>query len=187
MALNAQQKGKEGEREIARDLNAIVDDCLRELGLPPQDSGKPRIQRNQNQSAVGGCDLSGTFELAIEIKRQEQLSINTWWNQCVASAKELGHHPVLVFRQNAPAGSRKGWRVITTVEVGVPGSNPLNCRAEITYDDFKLWFKTWAREHLRVEYRLATRPIAQLQTLDVSDDTVLPAPTRQRLPDLYAE
>jgi hypothetical protein len=187
MALNAQQKGKEGEREIARDLNALVDDLLRELGRPCQDAGKPRIQRNQNQSAVGGCDLSGTFDLAIEIKRQEQLSINTWWKQCVESANELGHKPVLIFRQNTAGGGRKNWRVITLVEIAIPGSPPVEARAEISYDDFKLWFKAWAREHLLVELHVNARPTVQLPAPDTSNDIPEVAPVRLRLPDLYAE
>lgn len=187
MALNAQQKGKEGEREVARDLNAIVDALLGEMGLPPQDPSKPRIQRNQNQSAVGGCDLSGTFELAIEIKRQEQLSINTWWKQCVESASALGHRPVLIFRQNTPGGGRKNWRVITYVDLVVPGIGPCEVRAEISYDDFKQWFKTWAREHLRTEYALAPGPTVQLPAPIAPQDFVEPAPIRQHFPDLYAE
>lgn len=187
MALNAQQKGKEGEREIARDLNSIVDVCLRELGLPPQDPSKPRVQRNQNQSAVGGCDLIGTFELAIEIKRQEQLSLNTWWTQCVDSARELNHRPVLIFRQNTPGGGRKYWRVIKMVDISIPGRDSVICRAEISYEDFKVFFKQWALEHLRAEHLLAPRPTVQLKPREVFDELPEVAPTRIRLPDLFAE
>lgn len=187
MPLNAQMKGKEGEREIARDLNAIVDALLGEMGLPPMDPAKPRIQRNQNQSAVGGCDLAGTFELAIEIKRQEQLSINTWWKQCLDAANALGHRPVLIFRQNTPGGGRKNWRVITYVDLVVPGIGPCEVRAEITYEDFKDWFKAWAREHLRTEYQLAPRPIVVLPKAEPSEFLVEEAPVRQHYPDLYAE
>lgn len=187
MTLNAQAKGKEGEREVARDLNSIIDGLLGELGLPPQDQSKPRVQRNQNQSAVGGCDLSGTFGLAIEIKRQEQLSINTWWKQCVESAKELTHKPVLIFRQNTAGGGRKNWRVIMEVELCVPGWGQVDARAEISYEDFKIFFKTWAREHLRAEHKLSGRPIAQLQPTEVSDVFVEVAPVRQHYPDLYAD
>lgn len=187
MALNAQQKGKEGEREVTRELNAILDGILVDLGLPPQNPAKPRIQRNQNQSAVGGCDLTGTFELAIEVKRQEQLAVNTWWAQCVKSAEELGHKPVLIFRQNTPGGGRKSWRVITTVQLEIAGAESLECRAEITYEDFKRFFRAWAREHLLVELQLAPRPTAQLQTGEASNEFPEAAPVRQRFPDLFPE
>lgn len=176
MPLNARIKGLTGEQEVARELNAIVDDCLRELGLPLQDPAKPRIQRNQNQSAVGGCDLVGTFELAIEVKRQESLAINTWWNQCIAAASALHYHPVLIFRQNTPAGGRKLWRVITFVDANVPGCEPVQCRAEITYEDFKLWFRRWVMEHLKFEYKLA-------EIVNAAPEV---APLRSRMPDLFS-
>lgn len=187
MAINVRTKGQEGEREIARDLNGIVNGILRELELPPYPDDKPRIQRNQNQTAVGGCDLTDTFELAIEIKRQEQLSINPWWAQCVASARALDQKPVLIFRQNTPGGGRKLWRVILEVELGIPGAPSHNARAEISYDDFKLWFGKWAREHLLSEHNVKPRPIAQLQTTGNVDELPELAPVRLRLPDLYAE
>lgn len=182
MPLNGRTKGITGEQEVARDLNGIVDDLLRELGLPPQDPTKPRIQRNQNQSAVGGCDLVGTFELAIEVKRQEALAINTWWNQCVASAAALHHHPVLIFRQNTPAGGRKLWRVLTVVDVGVPGTVPIQCRAEIAYEDFKVWFKRWAKEHLRYEFKLAAPEPIEVNNYAAPEI----APIRERMPDLFS-
>lgn len=175
MALNARTKGQEGEREIARDLNAIVDELLVEFGLARQDPGKPRIQRNQQQSAVGGCDLVGTFGLAIEVKRQEQLSINTWWAQCVASAQKLGEEPVLLFRQNAKPGQRTKWRCMLMVDLEIPGSEALATRAEIDYDAFLMWFKNWAREHMRSELRVPSKAIAQVAPKIVS-----------AAPDLYS-
>jgi hypothetical protein len=180
-SINGRTKGITGEQEVARDLNAIVDDCLQELGMPRQDPCKPRIQRNQNQTAVGGCDLTGTFDLAIEVKRQEQLAINSWWAQCCASATSLRHTPVLLFRQNTPAGGRKAWRVITLVDVAIPGCEALQCRAEISYDDFRRWFRAWALEHLRYEFKLTTPTSEEIKT-DVAPEI---APVRTRLPDLF--
>ena len=76
MGINIRQKGQEGEREIQRVLEPVVRKVLERNGIPLPD--KAIIRRNQNQSAVGGSDLSNTFGLAIEVKRQEALSINTW-------------------------------------------------------------------------------------------------------------
>ena len=100
----------------------------------------PHVQRNQNQSAVGGCDLTGTFHFAVEIKRQESLSIETWWKQCTAAASALGQVPVLIFKQN-----HKKWRVMmpARIEVNAPGEF-MYVRAEITLEDFEKLFTSVA-------------------------------------------
>jgi hypothetical protein len=141
--INIRQKGFDAERDIANDLNIIVHLVHNELGLPPP--LKPVIQRNQLQSAVGGKDLVGTFGLAIEVKRQEALSINTWWAQCVKSAHELNEVPVLLFRQN-----KQKWRCILDTDLAfINSSKSLRVRSEISYEDFKAWFKVLVRNELK--------------------------------------
>lgn len=146
MALHAQNKGKEGEREIARALNSIIRECLLAHGLPVPD--RDVVQRNQNQSAVGGNDLSNCFGLSIEVKRQEQLSINTWWQQTVKAAQANDETPVLIFRQN-----RKPWRVVTMVWLPLPAENgswaSTSVRAEFDWDTFLAWFKQWVDRKLQ--------------------------------------
>jgi len=61
MGINIRQKGQEGEREIQRALEPIIRKVMSEGGFPLPD--KAIVQRNQNQSAVGGSDLSNTFGL----------------------------------------------------------------------------------------------------------------------------
>jgi hypothetical protein len=135
MGVNIRTKGAGGEREIADILNGAIYLTYKERGLPYPSS--PIVQRNQNQSAVGGQDLVGTFGYAIEIKRQETLNINTWWKQCVASADTLGEEPVLIFRQ-----SREKWRVILNAYAQAPGlSIYTSVRAEITIIDFVRLFR----------------------------------------------
>lgn len=129
--INPRTKGQSGEREVANVLESIIRDNLTTLGFKLPE--KPIVQRNQQQSAVGGKDLLNTFCLAIEIKRQEQLSINKWWEQCCESAQELGEIPVLLYRQN-----RKPWKCITW---GNPSNyNDLTVRIEMTWEDFLNWF-----------------------------------------------
>lgn len=142
-SINVRQKGAKGERDLATDLNEIVHEILTRAGYPAPE--KPTVQRNQNQSAVGGKDLTGTFGLAIEVKRQEQLSINSWWKQCEASADRLNEFPVLIYRQNG-----KPWRVVLYLWGQLPQakfSNPaaIKMRAEIDYESFKSWFRSWVR------------------------------------------
>lgn len=149
--INVRAKGQLGEREIADDLNAIIWLVRKELGLPALE--KPQVQRNQQQTAVGGCDLIGTYDLAIEVKRQEQLAVNTWWAQCMRSAAELKKVPVLLFRQNAKPGQRTKWRCIMMVEV--PTTRPscaMPMRAELEYEDFKRYFRNVVQENLRAQH-----------------------------------
>ena len=154
--INVRQKGATGERDIADDLNLIINTCRLQLGIPIP--GTPTVQRNQNQSAVGGKDLVGTFGLAIEVKRQEALSINTWWRQCVASAQPLKEVPVLLFRQN-----KKPWRCITLAALPVPGGiRTAEARVELAYEDFSSWFRAIVTQQLESDIRHdATRPIQQ--------------------------
>jgi hypothetical protein len=155
MPINIRAKGATAERDIADDLNLIINMVRLELGIPVP--GKQTVQRNQQQSAVGGCDLVGTFGLAIEVKRQEALSIGTWWAQCVKSAETLDELPVLLFRQNKAA-----WRCMISVQVPMPGSSShIVTRAEIPYDVFKDYFRLIVKRELR-----KTVPVsANVQTL----------------------
>lgn len=137
--INIRQKGAEGEREICRMLNPIVQKVMIRLNFPEEQilSSEYTIQRNQNQSAVGGCDLTNTFGLAIEIKRQEQLQINTWWKQCEESAARNQEHPVLLYRQNG-----KKWRCVTRAWLPLPGSAMQEGRVEFDLGTFLKWFES---------------------------------------------
>lgn len=134
MSINIRQKGATAEQDIALELNAIICGVHMELGIPVP--AKPIVQRNQMQSAVGGKDLVGTFGLAIEVKRQESLSIGSWWAQCTTSAKDLGEVPVLLFRQN-----KQKWRCIMQVQIPITDGSYVQSKAEISFEDFKLVFK----------------------------------------------
>ena len=146
MAINIRSKGQRGEREIADMLNSIIADICAELGFDEETCAKAltTVQRNQMQTAVGGNDLTNCFGMSIEVKRQENLSVGTWWKQCVASAKRNGELPVLIYRQN-----RKAWRIRTYVQLYYPGEGPLDyVEAEFDLDAFKRWFRTWVRMKL---------------------------------------
>lgn len=139
MGINIRQKGAGGEREIADDLNFIIYQVMGAFGHP--EPTMRSVQRNQNQSAVGGADLTGTLGLSIEVKRQEQLSVNTWWAQCTKAAEQNGGIPVLLYRQNG-----KKWRCVMHAELVLP-EQPGRYRAghtvrvETDYDAFKDYFR----------------------------------------------
>lgn len=146
--VNIRTKGANGEREVADALNGIVNAVLQKNSYPLPN--KPVVQRNQNQTAVGGCDLVGTFGLAIEVKRQENLAIPGWWKQCLASAKELNHQPVLIFRQN-----NKKWRVIMNGALLLPalsgvGNATMTMRVEVSWEDFQAWFVHHVDRHIQL-------------------------------------
>lgn len=140
---NIRVKGASGEREICDAINEIYKELYIELNLEFPE--KPLAQRNQNQSAVGGDDISNTCHYSIEVKRQETAQVNTWWKQCLVSAAETGKMPCLLYRAN-----RQKWRCVMLV-------NPIRwynaeglskVRAEMTFEDFKVFFKEHARQYI---------------------------------------
>lgn len=140
--INIRQKGANGERELATELNEIVNALLVKHGIPVPD--KPIVQRNQNQSAVGGADLSNCFGISIEVKRQEQLSVNKWWEQCYAAARKNNEFPVLVYRQN-----KQAWHVVMHVWAQLPeGSVAMMARGEVSWAFFLQWFNNWVDRKL---------------------------------------
>lgn len=142
MGINIRAKGQNGEREVAETLNMIIKSAMRELDMPvPTDD---IVQRNQNQSAVGGNDLSNTFGASIEVKRHETLSINTWWKQCLAAAERNNEIPVLIFRQN-----RAAWRVIMFGWIEIAKGKQIAARVETDWETFKLWYYNFVMEKLK--------------------------------------
>lgn len=145
MGINIRAKGQNGEREVADMLNFIIYSVMKDLGYSEAEclEGMGTVQRNQNQSAVGGNDLTDTFGMSIEVKRQEQLSVGTWWQQCLDAAKPKNLCPVLMYRQN-----RKPWRVRTYAWLHVSHTKQQAALVEIDIDTFKAWFKEWVTAKL---------------------------------------
>jgi hypothetical protein len=149
MGINIRQKGAEGERQVIKILTPIIQDVMREMEFPEEKiaAATKMVQRNQNQSAVGGNDLSNTFGMSIEVKRQEQLSVGTWWAQCEAAAARNNELPVLFYRQN-----NKPWRIRTLGFLHAPADKGgwTSVRAQVEFDEatFKRWFAEWVRGQL---------------------------------------
>jgi len=144
--IHVVNKGKTGEREVADTMNYCIFLAMEALGYPREEclAGMATIQRNQIQTAIGGSDLIGCFGLSVEVKRQEVLSVNTWWRQCETSAKRDGCIPVLIYRQN-----KKPWRVRTYFYLPLPEGHQMQVTGEIDWETFKTWFTSWVKATLQ--------------------------------------
>jgi hypothetical protein len=81
--INSCQKGKAIERELARLL---------------RDHLNIEVTRNwQQQAAIGGHDLSGVPDYAIECKGAKSYD-NAWWEQTQRQAVFAGLKPALIYR-----------------------------------------------------------------------------------------
>lgn len=155
MGANPRTKGADGERQVIKMLVPIVKEVMTELDYPADEiiAADQCIQRNQNQSAVGGNDLTGTFGISIEVKRQEQLSINTWWKQCCEAASRNNELPLLIWKQN-----RKPWRIRTLGFLHVMGAKgEWTSHQEIVELDeaaFRKWFRAWVKGKLQNGYEV---------------------------------
>lgn len=145
MTINKQVKGKVGEREIK---DAFIE-LMRKQEIETGRTGvSENVKRNTLQSDRGGDDIVGIPLLSIEVKRQETLSVNTWWKQCLDNALKQKAQPVLIYRQN-----RKAWRVVTYTVLQYPSyANMSWVRTEMTFDDFMSWYGTLYREWLWTDY-----------------------------------
>jgi len=140
--INARVKGGTGEREMASILNGLLLQVMKELNYSEEDINKSvrTIQRNSNQTAVGGADLTNTFGLAIEIKRVEILDVNSWWKQTCAQAARNQEWPLLLYRQN-----HKGWKAVTYAYYPVDGQPAICYRSEMMFSDFIVWYRAWIK------------------------------------------
>lgn len=117
----SREKGHEAEREVIKLLEPVT----ARFGV--------KLMRNLLQTRQGGHDVEGLKHVAIEVKRQEVLEIEKWWQQALEQASRVGAIPVLVFRQ-----SRKPWRVMMWGQVG-EGEDAVRERVEIGVGEFKRW------------------------------------------------
>lgn len=132
---SSKQKGKRGEKEVIE----ILTGALNELSSLVDTHKLPILRQS---ATAKGHDLNGVEGLAIEVKRQETLHLDKWWQQASEQAelmlKKTGrtHQPVLIYKQN-----RKAWRV--RMQVQLPYENGVHfVIGEISMEDFLRWFKS---------------------------------------------
>lgn len=103
MSKMSRNKGAAGEREILRWFE--------------QQFGLDRLCRNHSQSDGGGADCLEIPLIALEVKRQEQLNVEAWWQQAVKQALAENQMPVLAYRQN-----RRKWQFCIPASLITPDS-----------------------------------------------------------------
>ena len=102
MSAMQRRKGQAGERE----LFVILSD---ELGFT--------VRRNVDQARHGGADGLDIPGWAIEVKRQETVTVTAWWAQAERQAE--GRRPILFYR-----ASRKPWRAVLDLHDVAPTAFP---------------------------------------------------------------
>lgn len=143
-ATMGQNKGKRGEREI-KDLFV---DLMHTAELATGRTGVSEfVKRNTTQSDRGGDDIVGIPLISIEVKRQETLHLNQWWQQAEKHAVKVAAMPVLIYRQN-----RKAWRVQTYAVLCQPKRQSTQwTRVDIELSDFLSWYRAMYAEWLTAQ------------------------------------
>lgn len=109
--INSRQKGANGEREVAKILQQVVNEVALSCGYVA-----PQIRRNTEQAQIGGEDLTGLPWYSFEIKRCERVELDKWWQQTVTQAarKAAGS-------SSWDALARGGWRRLADAGGGSAG------------------------------------------------------------------
>lgn len=138
----SRNKGQRGEREFIKMMQDAVDDVFRDS------PDRFELKRNLFQTREGGDDVAGMPEefdfVSVEIKFQEQLHLNKWWEQAVRQAGGT-KIPVLAFRQ-----SRQKWKVMLFTSSNDPYA-PVNFESVISVEQFLAWY----RASLRARYLIS--------------------------------
>jgi hypothetical protein len=134
---SSRSKGQRGEREIIKLLQPTVNAAYIEAGRVP-----PILKRNLMQTMEGGYDISGIDWMALEVKRQEKLNLNSWWRQTLKQCKE-NQEPILIYRAN-----RQPWRVRMKCCL-TPGYERPLAVVDTSIDAFLTYF------HLRIQKELS--------------------------------
>lgn len=143
-ATMGQNKGKRGEREVKDMFIELMQTAERATGKV---GASEKVKRNTTQSDRGGDDIVGIPLLSIEVKRQETLQLNQWWQQAVTQGNKQKVQPVLIYRQN-----RRAWRVQTWAVLCQPHrSSQAWVRCDIELVAFLDWYRAIYAEWLTAQ------------------------------------
>lgn len=135
MAIKSpKNKGASGEREAAELLMAWAREIGHELV----------IERNLEQVRHGGADLNGINMLEVEVKRQQQYAMTSWWKQVQKAADTSGKIPLVMHRAN---NKKWAFRVRTMIAMEHEGSW---AHFALAVDLDLVQGKIWFQEHVKL-------------------------------------
>lgn len=144
----SRSKGKSGEREVRKLMQAVVDKAVESANLGP--CGPRLVQRNLLQSDRGGPDLVGVPGMAIEVKRHATLRVPTWWEQTVRQAEQIpGHIPVLLYRPD-----RGKWKARIYAKLPIDREKALTMPVDLEMPEFTTWAVEYIKNRLIEEAKL---------------------------------
>lgn len=98
MGKMQREKGKRGERQVANILKAHGYDDAHRTAQARGDTGE-------------APDVTGLPGFHLEVKYQEKIYLDKWWDQAVEDSEKSGDIPLLVFRKK-----RRDWRICMDFE-----------------------------------------------------------------------
>lgn len=139
----SRNKGSRGEREVIALLQPVVNKVCDEFNEP-----RFVLRRNQDQRwKEKQYDLIGVPWIALEVKRQENLSgFGSWWRQTLKACGER-QTPVLIYRQNY-----KPWQVRMRCYVAA-GDAWIYGTIDMKIEFFLEWFEVALRSKIRKSER----------------------------------
>lgn len=143
----ARDKGQRAERQVIKLLQPVVDKVYLEGGL---EGVTPSLERNLMQSNKGGYDIVGLEWLALEVKHQETLQVDQWWDQAKRQAGGSGKVPVLIYKKN-----NVKWRVVMYAKLAPPCNEW--APVDISVDSFLIYFESRVK-HQIAPYYLGEEP-----------------------------
>lgn len=138
----SREKGKRAERQVVQMLQPVVNEVYGALGCPQDQI--PLLQRNTIQAHKGGYDIVGLDWLALEVKHQETLKVDDWWEQTVRQAQG-GKEPILFYKRNSMK-----WRIVMMGQIEILGTiskkdegrpRRVRCPVDISADVFLIYFR----------------------------------------------
>ena len=135
----SRNKGKRGERGVIDLLQPVVTEVY---ALFEKDA--PKLKRNTLQSDGSGSDIAGLPWAAIEVKNQEVLQLERWWQQTLEQAG-YDKEPILFYKRN-----HIDWNVRMFGMLGMPSCS-FTVPVIVKVPDFLAWFRLRLTQELQNE------------------------------------
>lgn len=104
-----------------------------------------QLERNLEQTRYGGADINGVPGMEVEVKREQQHNIRTWWGQVTKAAKRTGKRPLLCHRKDRCQWGFRTWAYV--VEYDSNGAGVLvPLVVDLDIAQAETWFKACVQQ-----------------------------------------